>query len=129
MDTREIHAQISGYWGYTKQSCLDPDRDYLTVQGRDQRYYKSARAYTMKRRIVEERQALQAEFETYQNGALERLTSLYRMSLSSRAVRNLVSQYLWSAQGGFYSLSQEATDYHQTELGSTLSYQGAIAGA
>ncbi|KAK2033571.1 hypothetical protein LX32DRAFT_635257 [Colletotrichum zoysiae] len=149
---------------YTKQGCLDgrrgleADLDYLKANGREQSYYKPVEAYAMKKRIVEERQALQAEFETYQAGALDRLTTFTSslntdfsqgavpgfsqsdsdrkfdvakqrlMSLPSRAVRNLVNEYVWSAQGGFYSLSQEAIDYHQTELGSSLTYRGSIGG-
>lgn len=149
---------------YTKQGCLDgrcglkADTDYVKTVGREQSYYKPTEAYALKKQVEERRQALQAEFDTYQAGALNKLVSFkdtfdqnfsagnakgdynindsegkYEVAkkyltglLPSRTSRSLANEYVWSAQGGFYALSQEGIEVHNVEVGSSLSYRGAI---
>lgn len=132
---------------------LESDPDFLG-SSREQSYYRPTEAYALKDRIEKEHAELQAEFETFQGVALLELKGVvdhvaqalepgnasqrsedltnratkYLTALPSRAKRNLANEFVWSAQGGFYSLSQETIDYRQTEVGSTFNYRDSFGG-
>lgn len=112
---------LDGLLGRSPNGALIQDPDYPNA-GKDATpysYLKPGEAYALKRRIERQEQRLQAYFETFNpsvspdGGALPGLPDFGR--------RNIVNSYVWTAQGGLFSETQQRLDVTHETMGDSQS--------
>lgn len=122
---------------YTKQGTLD-GRIGLEVDpsSGDSSYFKPLEAYALKDRIRRQEEELKSFFEQFDAGAIGRRQTAAHFSqgdlAEGRALeklprlekRNLVNTYVWTANGGLFTESQETLDVIQEAIGGSYSFTG-----
>ncbi|MEU5116680.1 LamG domain-containing protein [Streptomyces longwoodensis] len=130
---------------------LDPDYPTATAYG-EYSYFKPRDAYALKRRITRDQQRLEAFYESvstetnHADPTEGRAQSVLRSmgvsggqqetgrSTSGSAAatgfshRDLVNTYVWTAQGGFFAESTEATDAVSETTSGSYSFSGSFGG-
>lgn len=129
---------------YVKQGTLDGrigfenDRNYPNAGGitSDSSYFKPIEAYALKNRITRQEESLKAYFAQFEAGAIGRKQgstgidggdlSKGRMAgkLPQFAKRNLVNTYVWTADGGLFTESEQTMDVRQEMTGGSYSFIG-----
>lgn len=129
---------------YTKQGTLDgkvglkPDSQYPNAMNYspDSSYFKPIEAYTLENRIQREQEQLKAEFEQFDAGGIGRRQSVTHFSQADLAEgrsldklpklhkRNLVNTYVWTADGGLFTESEETLDVQQETMGGSYAFKG-----
>lgn len=122
---------------YTRQGTLD-GRIGLNVDpsSGDSSYFKPLEAYALKDRIRRQEEELKSFFEQFDAGAIGRRQNAAHFSqgdlAEGRALeklprfekRNLVNTYVWTANGGLFTESQETLDVMQEAIGGSYSFTG-----
>jgi hypothetical protein len=127
---------------YTKQGSLDgkigfeADVDYpnaLTFNT-DSSYYKPLEAYALKGRLQRETEQIRTLYDQFDAGTKGRSSSEFNpnQSLASQLPRlerrNLVNNFVWTADGGLFAETEETLDVVQETAGGSYSFKG-LAGA
>lgn len=122
---------------YTKQGTLDGriglDAD---PSSGDASYFKPIEAFALKNRIQRQEEELKSFFEQFDAGAIGRRQNAAHFSqgdlAEGRALeklprlekRNLVNTYVWTANGGLFTESQETLDVMQEKMGGSFNFTG-----
>lgn len=129
---------------YVKQGTLDgkvgfePDPHYpnALTYSPNSSYFKPIEAYSLKNRIQRQEEQLKAFFDQYNAGGLGRRNSVVHFSSGDLAAgrsldklprvekHNLVNTYVWTADGGLFTESQETMDMQQETLGGSYAFKG-----
>ncbi|MFG6102783.1 hypothetical protein D0962_12310 [Leptolyngbyaceae cyanobacterium CCMR0082] len=129
---------------YTKQGTLDgkvgleADTHYpnaLTYSS-DSSYFKPIEAYNLRDRIQREEEQIAAFYQQYDAGAIGRRQNALNFTSGDLATgrtveqlprvqkRNIVNNYVWTADGGTFVESQETLDIVQETTGGDYSFRG-----
>ncbi|MEB3355708.1 MAG: hypothetical protein VKK04_03115, partial [Synechococcales bacterium] len=122
---------------YTRQGTLD-GRVGLEADpsSGDSSYFKPIEAYALKDRIRRQEEELKSFFDQFDAGAIGRRQNATHFSqgdlAEGRALeklprlekRNLVNTYVWTANGGLFTESQETLDVMQEKIGGSFSFTG-----
>ncbi|MGF1567613.1 MAG: LamG-like jellyroll fold domain-containing protein [Nodosilinea sp.] len=122
---------------YTKQGTLDGrlglDAD---PSSGDASYFKPIEAFALKNRIQRQEEELKSFFAQFDAGAIGRRQNATHFSQGDLAAgraleklprlekRNLVNTYVWTANGGLFTESQETLDVMQEKVGGSFSFTG-----
>ncbi|MBE9112795.1 laminin G domain-containing protein [Nodosilinea sp. LEGE 07298] len=122
---------------YTKQGSLDGrlglDAD---PSSGDASYFKPIEAFALKSRIQRQEEELKSFFAQFDAGAIGRRQNATHFSQGDLAAgraleklprlekRNLVNTYVWTANGGLFTESQETLDVMQEQVGGSFSFTG-----
>jgi hypothetical protein len=122
---------------YTKQGTLDGRMGLnVDLSSGDSSYFKPIEAYALKDRIRRQEEELKSFFEQFDAGAMGRRQNATHFSqgdlAEGRALeklprlekRNLVNTYVWTANGGLFTESQETLDVMQETIGGSYSFTG-----
>ncbi|MEO0866924.1 MAG: LamG-like jellyroll fold domain-containing protein, partial [Cyanobacteria bacterium J06642_11] len=127
---------------YTKQGTLDgkvglePDVNYpnaLTYSS-DSSYFKPIEAYNLRDRIQREEEQIAAYYQQYNAGKTGRRQGGSNLTTGNAVEklpriqkRNIVNNYVWTANGGTFAESQETLDVVQETTGGSYAFRG-VAG-
>jgi hypothetical protein len=127
---------------YTKQGTLDgkvgleadPDYPNALTYSPDSSYFKPIEAYALRNQIQREEEQLKSFYEQYDAGSGARsatptatgnLGTVADLPDPSRLYkRNLVNNYVWTADGGLFTETQETLDTIQSTMGGSYSFLG-----
>jgi hypothetical protein len=127
---------------YTKQGTLDgkigfeadPDYPNSLTLSTDSSYYKPLEAYALKSRLQRETEQIRTGFDQFDAGTKGRSASEFNSSQSLGSQlprlerRNLVNNFVWTADGGLFAETEETLDVVQETAGGSYSFKG-LAGA
>lgn len=127
---------------YTKQGTLDgkvgleadPDYRNALTYSPDSSYFKPIEAYALRNQIQREEEQLKSFYEQYDAGSGARSATptttgnfgtVADLPDPSRLYkRNLVNNYVWTADGGLFTETQETLDTIQSTMGGSYSFLG-----
>jgi hypothetical protein len=129
---------------YTKQGTLDgkigfhadPDYPNALTFNSDSSYYKPIEAYALRSRIQREEEQIRAFYEQYDAGSRGRRQNVANLQAGDLGTgslveqlprlerRNLVNNYVWTADGGLFAETQETLDVVQESTGGSYAFAG-----